>query len=361
MTIGKEEFARPSPKRVITGISSEKVTIVGLVLLGFLLAVLIASQTTTPWRTWGTSKVASWFFFLGGILPFPGIKSILTLLAFNIGLGIFRGGSRTILFTRTGLLFIALGILISQATLREYELELVQGTTTSMVSLPNEWELLIRADSHTETFPIKKLKQDDFITHAALGSLFIAEVYLSCRLYQLTEDRDILIPSDGTGAHPDLPGISLMMFRPSSYRDAPRVKLQAEQHPFETILYGQTPVVVRMRRTRVPLSFSLGYPSPETSLRSHPIADASLKLTKGATTKTAHVGPGRPAQYGPYMIYLKEKVTTGAPRVRLRIVRNPVQALPYVGMIILTVGLIIGRSIPAKRDTAASGGRHAPA
>lgn len=335
------------PKRLTAYLASLELTVAVL----FLFLVLVV---------WGTVYQAShglyaaqkeifhaWIFWVGGVLPLPGLVMAGALLTVNLLMALVLRLSWTwrgmgIVLIHLGLILFLVGGFVSRRLSQESFLTLAEGETASTSSSATDWELAVWAESEglrtVSALPVKGLSASDTLNFKAFAISFtVLAAYANCRL--------------GEG------GLSPVPAAAQTQGNIPGLILRSFAGGEAITLFGAAPggipfrqgkgeymMQLRPRRFLLPGEFTLvdfkkiTYPGSEIP-RSY---ESHLKLMQSdGFVRDVVISMNRPLRIADYTFYQSSYDTeAGRERSTLSVVRNSGRLFPYYASLITFLGLL---------------------
>ena len=300
----------------------------------------------------------SWALFLFGIIPFPGVKTVLVILSVNLAATGFktflRGLKRAgLALAHIGTATLLLGAGLSSFTTQESLLSLFEGEKSSTAINFADWELALSVRNKTGitgsgTLDISKVRSSAKITFPGTGvHLMVHRIHSNCTAFGYSSQSvDSLLPkppSDNRGS--DIPGMIVTVTR------------NGTPHPKKTVLYGgsgmpSTIVIgsdtllfsLQPRQTRMPvqielISFSkLDHPGTSNAKS----FQSRIRVTGPDLNREAIISMNRPFRYRSWTLYQTGySENDGHLLSSFSVVQNPVRYAPYVAGVIIMIGLML--------------------
>lgn len=300
----------------------------------------------------------SWLFFISGIVPFPGVKSIIAVLTLNlIASGVFRFSFR---LERTGILLMHVGTAIliagtgfSSFLIKESVISLYEGDMSAVSMDYNEWEIAFfkkeKGNLKRECFyNFNSLKQGQKISFSSNGiSGLIDRLYSNCSAYGTSPHIiDSLQPKvKENNREGNIPGLILSVTQNGTegIRNAKIVLYGGTGAPAHCVIGNDTLLAsLQPCHFKLPIQLKLidfskeDHPGTKTakSFKSR-IHVTGLKLDREVV-----ISMNRPFRYKAFTFYQTGySMESGRESTTLSVVENPVRFVPYITGLIIMLGL----------------------
>ena len=306
----------------------------------------------------------SYFFLIGGFLPFPGAQMVLWVLFLNLLAAaplrmVLRWSHLGILITHAGLLiyFVAAFVTLHQTV--ESSVTLRETEATNLSQSYGNWELsLWQGDGGTRTvtaLDTGELKSGDQITFGPhLPAFTVAHYYRNSEAYQGETTGPTPLNASGITVLKDIapdkePGRNfpgLMMVPLNMEKPAPVIVYGGEPNPTAISLNGQN-YNVQLRRKRWPLPFLLTlkdfrmerHPNTEVA-RSY---ESTVTISHDNVTRDILISMNEPLRFKDFTLYQSSYAIDqmGRESSTLAVVKNSGRILPYVASLLTFAGLAV--------------------
>jgi ABC-type transport system involved in cytochrome c biogenesis permease subunit len=305
----------------------------------------------------------SFFFLLGGIVPFPGGYTLLGILSLNLLLKFLVASEWSwqkagIILTHFGALLLLFGGLLTALTAKEGSMVIPQGETRSAVEDYHQRELRILQDGvPVFRLPHEQLKDGLAILDPALPfSLSIDQYCFSCSITKRQpEDQDgwhrpgMFMRLNDDKAKPEneanLTGIEFSVSGLDAEQDGKY--LTFDRFPKPPILHADAhDYTIEIGRVQRPLPFSLTLKNFEQDF--HPgtmMAKAyrsEVLVKDGDKEWPVVIEMNEPFRYKGYTFYQSSFDESGDTAVTvLSVVQNSGRLFPYISTAVITLGLLL--------------------
>ncbi|MFH0909302.1 MAG: cytochrome c biogenesis protein ResB [bacterium] len=193
--------------RVLKLLGSLRVTVIGLIFL--LILTVWGTLYQADYGLYGAQErfYQSWFFMVGGILPFPGAQMVMSVLFINLVssmlLRALRGRLKWgLVITHLGLMLMLAAGAVTFYLGKESHLSLVEGEGSNVAMSYNEWELAMLPSSEGKGREVSSLDAKWLRPGKTISfpdgrlALRVDEFYRNC---EATRDRVEHAPESGSG------------------------------------------------------------------------------------------------------------------------------------------------------------------
>jgi hypothetical protein len=307
----------------------------------------------------------SWMLLIGGIVPFPGVKLVLIVLAANLlGTMAFRFPLRWhrlgLILTHAGLAILLLGAGFSYYFAHESYLTLLEGEQSNSAASYTKWELVLWAGtSHGEGAAAGEVETRDFSRLAegqriALGmpglSVTVVHLYAlsSKNSSDSTERReriDSLVPEQPSrDPLQNVPGLVLALEHDAGAQRTIMLSAAAEGPTTVPLAHGNLYLMLHHTPVSLPLTIKLidfvkkDYPGT-TMARSF---ESRLYVKGENIDREVVVSMNRPFRYRNLTFFQTSYSQQGNVEAStLAVVQNSAKAFPYVASAFLAIGMVL--------------------
>jgi hypothetical protein len=345
-------------KKVLRTAASIRITITCVLALSLLVVWGTFYQVDNGIYAAQKQIFGSWFFIEFGVIPFPGIKTVITLLTINLLATSLRVFSFN--FRKAGIFLIHLGIIIliagsgfSVSLVNESTVSLLEGESTTVSIKQYEWEIALFRKSQGVITNIGRknisgLKKGDNVEFRDYGILLhILESYTNCTGYGSNPhiiESLLSKPPEKNGRN--FPGVVVnIQNRLSGGGEVPRMVLfSGSEAPAIFAFDGDTLMgVVQQAQVLLPFTVQLRkftkIDHPGT--REAKSYQSLIVISNDNINREALISMNRPFRYRTITFYQTGFSQQGeAMSSTLSVVDNPVRFVPYLSSIIVILGLL---------------------
>ncbi|MFC1584091.1 cytochrome c biogenesis protein ResB [Fibrobacterota bacterium] len=315
----------------------------------------------------------SWFFLIRDVLPFPGGRLVLWIGFINLtAVTLFRFSYRWskagLILTHLGLLVLLAGASVTFHFSEESSLTFEEGEGANVSYDYHEWELAvwkqeIRGDTtikYTEAHSITNLIAGDKISFSEVGAeVEVREVHQNCRALKggtPPQVSGVLSPSGITGLEPEkvsstqphnLPGLIIATaFAEGDIQTVKLIILYAADFRPAPVIIRNAPVYFMLRRKAyiLPITLTLlDFKKTEYPGTMIPKSfESRVVMRKPELEREVLISMNKPLRHHNYTFYQSSYSQSEHGEVStLSVVRNPGRLLPYIGSLIISLGLFI--------------------
>jgi len=352
---------------ILKSVASIKLTVICLVILAFLVVWGTVYQAEFGLYQAQQKFFHSWFFFIFGLIPFPGTVLIMYVLFLNLLSALFfRIGIRWTnignIITHIGILILLAGGFFTSLLSQESSLMLKEGESSSLSTSRHQWELAVweprKGDVDVYAVDTNGTKPGKTIRFQELGlELAVREYYKNCSAFsgKLSNENSIINAS----------GIKVLKGKPSAMEVGENIAggiftvNPNSPHKQELLLYGEDVTPTRLnvdgrnfffslRKKRLPLPLRITlkdfrvkyYPNSQI-----PKSFESAVLISGedGIERDVLISMNKPLRYKEYTFFQSSYYI--APRgdeyTILAVVKNVGRLLPYFSSLTIFLGLLI--------------------
>jgi len=354
---------------------SNKVTVACLVLLFILTFWGTIDQVSSGLYLAQEKFFHSWFFTLGGFIPFPGARLVMWVLALNlIGVALtgftYRWSNLGNTMTHGGLLLFFVAAFVTFHGTRESGISLLEGDGTNMSLTYHDWELSLWQEKdgkqHVVAIDTARFKKGRALDFGEYGlSVVIKEYYPNAEAFLApapeTEPQpkaaEILNASginklQGAALEKEpeknIPG-GIFLVHGAGQPDVPVLLFGGEEKPARILPAPGSPDGLRLalRRKRLPLPFVLKL--KDFTMERHPntsMARSYTSLVEVVTPEASRevlISMNNPLRYNDFTIYQSSYAIRedGREESTLAVVKNSGRLLPYVASGVTFAGLAL--------------------
>jgi hypothetical protein len=300
----------------------------------------------------------SWFFFLAGFLPLPGLQTILAVALVNV---LFAGIKRfSFRFEKIGLVFMHLGLVLliggaglSSRFVKESTLTVGKNMIVAEAVDLKRWGLFITLQgieddaswTSSANCTLSTLKSGQNIRFPSVHrNIFIKRIYRSCEARGRSANAiDTLIPSPSSGTIPGL----VLAYGDSTQRSKSNPDMLVYGGAGEEVKFsrlGDTIIASLLpERVKLPLQIRL----KDFIVERHPGTTSMKKVQSRINAKgegidrEVVISMNRPFMYRSFTFYQTGFTEgNGPPSSTFTIVENPVRFLPHIASLIIVLGLL---------------------
>lgn len=308
---------------------------------------------------------SSWFFLLGGFLPFPGGALTMSVLFINLLSALFFRIRFTFsnignILTHLGILILLLGGFYTFLFSFESILSLKEGTVSNFSNSNDQWELSVwtESDGSRNVYAIdtKNFRKRKSVSIPGINITAVIKVYFkNCTAFTNREgnSEDIVNSSnigslrkreDANEPSGNVPGLILSV----NNMDRDLLLYGNEEKPTRIELNGEN-VIFSLRKKRYKLPFYIKlvnfnmekYPGSEI-VKSY---DSFVEITTSKSlNRKVHISMNKPFRYKDFTLFQSSYYidsANGSEYSVLAVVRNKGKYLPYISSILVFLGLII--------------------
>lgn len=355
--------------RVLKLLASLRLTVVGLVLLLVLTVWGTLYQTEFGLYRAQERFYQTWYFLVGGLVPFPGAKLVMTILFVNLvaamGWLAIRGRMRAgILVTHAGLLLMLAAGGVTFYLGEESLLTLLEGEGSNVATSDRHWELATwRADAgpdrQVQAVDLRSLRPGQALPLAGgLALLTVEEVAENASVRKAAGGLSELVHEPAT-KEPSESRPGLVATLTSGSQPAERLVLwggDAESRP-TPVQVGSDPYLldVRPRRTALPVLVQLidfrkeQYPG-STMARSY---SSQVRISGSQSLdRKLTISMNKPLRVSGFTFYQASyhELPDGREASTFSVVKNYARTMPYVatgltvaGMVLHFLGMLMNR------------------
>jgi ResB-like family len=260
-------------KNILSIFASLRVTVIGLILLLILTIWGTLFQANNGLFLAQEKFYRSWFFLIGGMVPFPGAQSVMVILFINLGAAILQLGLRGklkwgMLITHIGLLMMLSAGAVTFYLGHETQLTLEEGEGSNVAISYEDWELAViePTPGHNHSRKVHAIDAHRLKPGRSIG--FPASPY-SIKVEKYFRNSTAVQDSDGEGLRSSsgFTGLRSRAISKEPAQNTPGViftlLMDGEEQgrymlwgndPRATVLeHGDTSYLMGLRRTRLPL------------------------------------------------------------------------------------------------------------
>lgn len=345
---------------MIRFLTSLKLAIVCLALLSIL--VIWGTFYQVDFGVYAAQKrfFDSWFFLISGIIPFPGVKSILAVLCINLlssGIRIFslKPQKAGILLIHLGTVVLIIGSAFSSFLVNESVLSMYEGEKANISVKHGTWEVAFYKQIGSNIKSIKScsitdLKNGDTISLSEIGvTATIKDIYQNCLAFGSSPHAiDSIKPKALSHKREEnLPGMNLVIdkkdgaeslkFDVALYAGAGAPTMYAIDS--DTVLMLLQPANVKLPVVVELLNFSKEDHPGTSNAKSY---QSRVRIANDKVDREVVISMNRPLRYLNFTFYQTSfKQENGRSASTLSVVENPVRFMPYLAGIIMITGLFL--------------------
>jgi hypothetical protein len=345
-------------KNILKTAASMKVTVACVLMLSLL--VIWGTFYQVDYGVYAAQKrfFASWFFVEFGFIPFPGIKTVITLLSMNLLASSFRVFNFNI--RKIGIFLMHLGVVIliagsgfAASMIKESTVSLMEGEKTSVALKQFDWEIaFFRKSQGTITNigrrNISGLKKGQVIEFKQFGtSITILENYSNCVGYGTNPhiiESLLGKPSEKNGNN--YPGVVVNVnTRMNGGGEIPKMILYSGSGAPSIFALENDTLMGMLQQIQVPLPFSIQL--VKFTKVDHPGTQEAksyqslIHIENDRINREALISMNRPFRYKTMTFYQTGFSHQGdALSSTLSVVDNPIRFVPYLSSIVTIVGLL---------------------
>lgn len=310
----------------------------------------------------------AWITMIAGIIPFPAVKTVVSVLSLNLLVAAFR--KRPLNINTFGLIVIHIGVAVliaGTAIASNYNKEsaviLAQGQSASETNNFASWQFVASvtgrengaASSKVYRFDLKKLRQGQRIKLPPTSiKVTLQNIYKNCAVKLDTADRQAI-----TALHPiklstdegrNTPGIIYSVAAPGNGNKGEQLNKVnflysgvVDPTPF---YYGHDTIMLSLEPEPMPLPFKVTL--LKFSAAWHPGTDKAksfesrLRVLGKNVDREVVVEMNRPFRYKSYTFYqMGYSEQDGGYTTTLAVVKNPLRYMPYIASLIIVAGLFL--------------------
>ncbi|MBN1308223.1 MAG: cytochrome c biogenesis protein ResB [Chitinispirillaceae bacterium] len=352
------------PRRFFSWLSSLQVTVSAL----FCLAVLVV---------WGTLYQVdhgiyaaqehffrAWFVWIGGVLPFPAVKSVVAVLSVNLLAAAFRRRPVTIRTMGIIILHIGVAVLIGGSAIasrfvRESAVTLAEGQGTDTTYDFKSWQLVVALNGNSggepysaiRRYDLKRLREGRRINLApTMTTLTLRHIYRNCGATVSPHDSQTIISLKPVNTTSDeerrVPGVVFSI----DARDDEQPEHSPDRFvwagsPYPVLFaYGSDTIILSLQPSALPLPlritltrFTVDWHPGTSKAKSF---RSRLRILGKNIDREIVIEMNRPFRYRSFTFYqMGYGGGEGHYSSTLAIVKNPLRYLPYVASLIIVIGL----------------------
>lgn len=312
----------------------------------------------------------SWFFMIGGIIPFPGTVLVMFVLFINLVFSLyFRIGFRWRnignIITHAGILILLVGGFFTFYYSQESSLMLREGETGNMSSSRQEWEVAVwqggtgSGESDVYSIDTGRISVGEIIPLDELGvKLEVKEYYDNCTPYNAS--------APGTSQQvKNASGIGVLKYKPEAIEVTENVAggvfavSGGSGASAAVLLYGQedrpTPVSLgekffyfSLRRQKIPLPLAMTLLDfkvkmyPNSQIPKSYSSRVNIK-GEGGVEREVVISMNKPLRFADYTFFQSSYyiAPNGTEYTILAVVKNAGRLLPYISSITIFTGMMI--------------------
>ncbi len=306
----------------------------------------------------------AWLVFIGGIIPFPALRTIITLLSINLLTAAFHKrplNIRTIglIVLHLGVVVLTLGSAVASYFTSEAAVRLSEKQSTSEVYDYTTWQIVIGTRGlkngvpapRQQLYHLKKLRNGTrIVLDKSTARLRILKMYHNCsaKLHDRGDRRIVglreLKPDMENGRN--FPGIAFS-FDITGEKNAPEtLYVYAGMEYPSSFLLGTDTLDISLQPLRIDLPMRIELTRFEVQW--HPGTDnaksfrSRLRLFGKNLDREVSIEMNRPFRYGDITFYQSGYMEQeGGYSSTLAIVKNPLRYLPHVASFIIITGLFL--------------------
>ncbi|MBN1601065.1 MAG: cytochrome c biogenesis protein ResB [Chitinispirillaceae bacterium] len=345
-------------KKVLRTAASIKITITCV--LALFLLVVWGTFYQVDYGIYAAQKhiFASWFFIEFGFIPFPGIKTVITLLTINLlasSLRVFNFN-----FRKTGIFLIHLGVIIliagsgfAASLVNESTVSLLEGENTSVATKQYDWEIAFFRKSKGIITNIGRknvsgLKKGDNLEFKDYGiNINILEFYANCTGYGTnphTIESLLSKPPEKNGRN--FPGVVVnIQNKLNGGGEVPRMILFSGSEAPAIFAFGSDTLMGILQQAQVLLPFTVKLEKftkiDHPGTREAKSYQSLITISNNTINREALISMNRPFRYKTITFYQTGFSQQGeAMSSTLSVVDNPMRFVPYLSSIIVILGLL---------------------
>ena len=356
-------------KKILKSLASMKWTVSCLALLFILTLWGTVAQVTDGLYLAQERFFNSYFFLVGGILPFPGARLVLWVLFINLVAAsctrlVFQWRQAGIIITHVGLLVFFVAAFVTFHFTRESYVALFEGEGTNVSTAYHDWELAAWTEHQgkrdVEAVDLKGLGPGDRLVFSDYGlALRVEQYFLNSHAYTRVKQSggDKIYNDTGIGAieadslrkdpSKNIPG-AVFRIEEGDQKGALLMLYGGETRPTRLTNQGKT-VMVSLRRSRYSLPFFIQLKDfkkelhPNTAIARSYESRVVITQGDGGGTREVLISMNKPLRYGAYTLYQASYAVdeTGREMSTLAVVKNRGRLLPYIASAIVSLGLLV--------------------
>ena len=352
------------PFRLLSGLASLRLTVLGLILFAVLVVWGTLFQVNNGIYAAQERFFRAWFVLVGGVIPFPAVKTVVAVLSVNLLAAAFRRrplNPRTIgiVTLHIGVAVLIGGSAITSSFVRESAITLAQGQSTDTTYDFTTWQLAVAINGIRDgtpyqkkyRFDFKRLKEGQRIALPPMtAALSFRHLYRNCGAMISPHDSQTVIGLKSLKISKEqgrnIPGI-VFSFGADGDRDfagsTDYYVYAGSPYPVP-FAYGNDTIVLSLQPLAIPLPLHVSL--SRFTVEWHPGTvkaksfQSRLRLLGKNLDREVVIEMNRPFRYRSFTFYqMGYSGEEGSYASTLAIVKNPLRYLPYIASCIIVAGL----------------------
>ncbi|MCX7725499.1 MAG: cytochrome c biogenesis protein ResB [Chitinispirillaceae bacterium] len=357
-----EDKSREKVKKLISNLGSLKLTVAGFTILIILVVWGTLYEVENGIFAAQERFFKAWFIMVGGFLPIPAVKTVLSLLTLNLIAAFLRKRALSIknagiFILHFGVLLLIIGSAITSTFVKESALSLEENQSATESYNFSQWNLSIilrshKNDKHSHKYRIKNLKvgQTIEILPSPL-SLNIRKVFTNCAAMLDPSDSSNVIALKELKPSKDdrnIPGIAFQLKNKKNQVNNEREEyLYAglQQFPAVYVYEGDTVILsLEPERMVLPLritllKFNVEYYPNSKKAKSY---QSRIRALGKNIDREVLIEMNRPFRYGQFTFYqMSYSESHGNYASTFAVVKNPFRYMPYISSLIIAFGIFL--------------------